>query len=125
MRYLGIDWGEKRIGLALGDGETKIAVPFRVAGGLEEVLEIIKEEEINAIIIGKPLSITNHQLPVTKQFEKFKDELMARSGIPIELVDERLSSKAADALAGTKKTKAPRDAVAAMIILQQFLDGLK
>ena len=43
-------------------------------------------------------------------------------GVPIELVDERLSSKAADALVGSKKTKAPRDMLAAMLILQTYLD---
>ena len=132
MRYLGIDWGEKRIGLALGDGETKLATPFKVAGGLEEILQVIKDEGVEAIVIGKPLSISNFQFPISKQFENFLNDLKKKAGVRVITMDERLSSKAADALAGTKKTnppsprlrraRAPRDAVAAMLILQGYFD---
>ena len=123
MNYLGIDWGEKRIGLALADGETKIATPFKVAADLAEVLRVVDEEEIDAVVIGKPVRITNYELRITNEkYNKFIDELKNQVKIPIELVDERLSSKAADALPGGKKTKASRDAVAAMLILQSYLD---
>ena len=125
MRYLGIDWGEKRIGLALGDDETKIASPFKVAGSLEEVSQAIADEEVETVVVGKPLRITNYKLQITNEkYNKFIGELKKRIKIPIELFDERLTSKAADALTGTKKTKAPRDAIAAMLILQGYLDKI-
>ncbi|MDD4901320.1 MAG: Holliday junction resolvase RuvX [Patescibacteria group bacterium] len=123
MIYLGIDWGEKRIGLALADSETKIATPFKVAANVAEVLQVIEEEGIDLAVLGKPNSITNYQLRITnEEYNKFVEDLKAGIKIPLELADERLSSKAADALVGNKKTKAPRDAVAAMLILQSWLD---
>ncbi len=124
-KYLGIDWGEKRIGLALGDGETKIASPYRIVGNIDKIISIIKDEDIDEIIVGKPVSITNYKLQITnKEYNKFVNELKKKVNVPIKFIDERLSSKAADALVGGKKTKAPRDAVAAMIILQTYLDKL-
>lgn len=122
IKYLGIDWGEKRIGLAIGDDETKIASPFSVAGNIDEIIKIINNEQIDKVILGVPYHIADCQLPIAKEFEEFKDELAAKTKLPLEFMDERLSSKAADALLGDKKTKAPRDAVAAMIILQSYFD---
>lgn len=123
MQYLGIDWGEKRIGLALGDDEVKIASPFKIVSSIEEIVAVIKEEQVEIAVVGKPLQITNNQFPISKKFEDFVKELTLKSGIMIEQFDERLSSKAADALSGDKKTKADRDALAAMVILQNYLDN--
>ena len=123
-KYLGIDWGEKRIGLALGDSETKIATPFKTVENVDEVALVVESEEIDAVVVGKPYQINNLQLPISKQFENFFNELKNNLKISVELVDERLSSKAADALAGDKKTKASRDEIAAMLILQSYLDKI-
>ena len=123
-KYLGVDWGEKRIGLALGDSETKVAMPFRTAGDMAELVKVVKGEEIDVVVVGRPVSISNFQFPISKQFEKFVDELKSKTNIPVELIDERLSSKAADALPGGKKTKAGRDEIAAMLILQIYLDKI-
>ncbi len=120
-RFLGVDWGEKRIGMALGDSETKTAVPFKVVSNLEEVLAAVESEEIDKIIIGQPFKLSGKQ-DLPSDFKDFINSLRQRAGIKIELIDERLTSKAADALAGSKKTKAPRDAIAAMLILQSYLD---
>lgn len=124
MKYLGVDWGEKRIGLALADNETRIATPFKTVAAVDEVVAVIQAEEIDAIIVGKPLSISNSQFPISKQFSIFFNELKSKVSVPVELVDERLSSKAADALVGDKKTKAGRDEIAAMLILQSYLDKM-
>ena len=124
MKYLGIDWGEKRIGLALADGETKLATPFKTVADIDELAAAIKAEEISLVVLGKPYQISDTELPISKQFEDFFRELKSKINIPIELIDERLSSKAADALIGDKKTKANRDEIAAMIILQSYLDKL-
>jgi putative holliday junction resolvase len=122
-KYLGVDWGEKRIGLALADGETKLATPFKTAANVDEVVKIIGEENIDVVVLGKPVSIKNYELKITNEkFNIFFQELKKNIQIPIELVDERLSSKAADALAGDKKTKSSRDEIAAMLILQTWLD---
>lgn len=121
--FLGIDWGEKRIGLAVGDSETKIASPFLVAKNLEEVLNIIEEELIEEVVVGVPFGMSNIEFQVSSEFEKFVNQLKNRVDIPVHRFDERLTSKAADARVGDKKTKASRDSVAAMIILQDYLDA--
>lgn len=123
MKYLGIDWGEKRIGLALADSETKIATPFKTVASVDEVARLVVSERIDAVVLGRPSSIKNYELKITNEnYNKFIKDLKDKITVPIELVDERLSSKAADALIGTRKTKASRDEIAAMIILQSYLD---
>ena len=124
-KYLGIDWGEVRIGLALADSETKIATPFKAVGDIAAVLKVVSEEKIEVLIVGKPVSIMNDSpRTINEKYNKFIDELKSKIKIPLELVDERLSSKAADALTGNKKTKFSRDAISAMIILQSYLDKM-
>lgn len=121
-RFIGIDWGEKRLGVALADSELCLATPFAVAGNLNELLKIIEVEEIDQIVLGEPQKMRGKTNDINPQFKEFLRLLSSKTNLPIELIDERLSSKNADALVGNKKTKAPRDAVAAMIILQSYLD---
>ncbi len=121
MRYLGIDWGEKRIGMSIG--EEKLAVPFGVADNLDGILEIIKEEEIDEVVVGVPFKMRDNTEAVDERFTKFLEKLKEKTSLKINEIDERLSSKQADALDGTKKEKHPRDAVAAMLILQSFIDS--
>ncbi|MFA4833896.1 MAG: Holliday junction resolvase RuvX [Patescibacteria group bacterium] len=123
-KYLGIDWGEKRIGLALGDSETKLATPHKTVGDIKEILKVIKEEKINMVVVGKPLKMSDIRYQMSDKFLNFLDLLKKKLDIPIETIDERLSSKAADALLGNKKEKAGRDEMAAMLILQNYLDRL-
>ena len=122
--YLGIDWGTKRIGLAIGDSSTRLASPFQVAGDLEEVLAIISFEEIDEIVIGKPLKMQDVMNDLDSSYIEFVGELEESIENPVIKIDERLTSKHADSLPGTKKTKASRDAIAAMLILQAYLDTL-
>lgn len=124
MKYLGIDWGEKRIGLSLGDSELKIASPFKVVSGLNELVDIIKKEEIDEIIIGDPIKMSGRESD-RAEFDEFVGNLKKKTSLSIELIDERLTSKAADSLPGDKKTKSERDAIAAMLILQTYLDKIK
>ena len=121
-KYLGIDWGEKRIGLALGDRETKVATPHKTVSSVDEVIKIVKEEKIDIVVVGKPLKMSDVRCRMSDEFLDFLDLLKKKLDIPVETVDERLSSKAADALPGNKKEKAGRDEVAAMLILQNYLD---
>lgn len=121
IKYLGLDWGGKRIGLALGDAETKLAIPFGVVSNLQGVLDIIKTEEIEAVVLGCPYNISDSNIPLSKKYEEFISFLRGKINIPLEIVDERLSSKAADSLLGGR-VKNKRDAVAAMLILQSYFD---
>jgi len=127
-KYLGIDWGEKRIGLALGDSVTKTATPFKVVASLGEVLKVIAEEGIDVLVVGEPKTLSNKKGETQKKSQEFFDLLKTKLEIPIEKVDERYSSSGADALSGkgkkNKRSSADRDALAAMIILQNYLDKI-
>ncbi|MDA3839816.1 MAG: Holliday junction resolvase RuvX [Patescibacteria group bacterium] len=123
-KYLGIDWGEARIGLSLGDNVLYIATPHVVVANLKEVLEEIEKEDIDEIVLGYPRRLGEGEERLHQGYLIFKKQLEEATEIKLNSFDERLSSKAADALVGNKKTKAPRDAVAAMIILQSYLDSI-
>jgi len=122
-RYLGVDYGTKRIGLAFGDSETKTAVVFGTVNSIDEIKQIIIDEEMDAIVLGAPYSLANNKHALPKNFQIFLTALkVALPGTKIILEDERLSSKYADSLSGDSKTKASRDEIAAISILQGYLD---
>ncbi len=125
MRYLGIDWGTDRIGLAMADSETGLAIPFRVVKTIKDVVKAIKEEEVEKIIIGSPVTLRNEEGGNKKKVDEFISELRKKTGLPIETVDERLTTRMAESLYGGKKVKADKDAVSAMLILQSYLDSNK
>jgi len=122
MRLLGIDYGESKIGLAIGDDITKMALPFKIlkesdmAKQVELIDQTIKVESIDLIVIGLPMSLQQNITEQTEHTQIFIKALKDR-GIEVELEDERLSSKAAQSL-GIKED----DAVAAMQILQTYID---
>lgn len=121
INYLGIDWGEKRIGLATGDSEVKLALPLKTVSSLAEVLSAMIEEQTNVVILGQPRKMSGAEADNQLWLNFFK-QLQERAGRPVELIDERLSSLAADALEGSDSEKASRDEIAASILLQQYLD---
>jgi len=126
--YLGLDWGVKKIGLSLGDDHTNVAVPWLIAKDLAEVLKLLKKEAIDIIVVGEPKHLAGKA--DSKDFAKFLAELKSKTKLPIELIDERLSTRMANRLGydkkmtvrQNKKVKRSDDAVAAMLILQTFLD---
>ena len=125
IKYLGIDWGEKNIGLAVADSDIGLATPYKTVSSINEVIAIVEQDEIDAVVVG-----THPQMPVAKfsasdPFRRFVSELRNRIGISIEFSDETMSSLEADKLPGSRKTKAGRDEIAAMLILQGYLDRQK
>ena len=120
-KYLGLDWGTKRIGLALADEETSLALPYKTVANISEVLFEIKEEDIDVVVVGSPKKMSGEEAN-NKEWEFFVKQLKEKSGIEVELLDERLSSLAADALSGEDRDKAGRDEIAATLILQDYLD---
>ena len=131
MRYMAIDFGDKRTGLAVCDADETIASPLSVLVGqgalAERIAEVIKTQQIDAVVFGLPLNMDGTEGGRVKIVRKFADQLAAYIDVPVHFHDERLSSFDADGkFAGselTRKQKKRRlDAVAAATILQSFLD---
>jgi len=134
MRYLAIDYGQKRTGLAVCDREEMLASPFAVLENPKEVLAkisaTVEKEEIEAIVVGLPLNMDDTQGAQAKQVLKFAEQLKSIVEVPIHFQDERLSSFAAEEKLSVaeftrKKKKKRLDAVAAAEILQAFLEQKK
>lgn len=128
MRLLGIDYGRKKIGLALGDTESKIAVPLEVIYAEGEVallklLKLIQDEGIEKIVIGIPSAVGNH--PNEKQIavvRSFIDKLKSHTNLPIEEEDESFTTTESRRLMKEEGALADEDALAAMIIAQSYLN---
>lgn len=134
-RIAAIDFGLKRIGIALSDERRQIAFPLvTVQGGKKGVQNVVhalseKKKEIEQIIVGLPLLLNGKKGDMAYMVEKFALELEAMIQIPILLVDERLSSKHADqklrevALNRRERTE-KLDRVSAAFLLQNYLEKL-
>ena len=128
MKYLAIDYGTKRIGLATCDPTETITSPLAVIENsdklLDEIASIIETENVEAVIVGLPLNMDGSVGPQAELTKKFAEQLEKAIEIPIHLQDERLSTFEAEeklAAADIKKTKAPLDAIAAAQILEDYL----
>jgi len=135
MRYLAIDLGDKRTGIAVGDDETRLASPVAtlpVAAGpalLQALLDEIARHAPDALVLGLPVSMDGSEGTRARLTRAFGVELDAATEQPLFYQDERLTSYAADKrLAGSGRThkqkKKARDALAAVEILEDFLRGL-
>ena len=136
MRCLGLDIGDKRIGVALSDPDEIIASPLTTItrNGEEKdsgaILDLVNEHKVGVIIVGLPYSLNGSIGSQAAKVMDFIDHLSQNTDIIIETRDERLSTVAADRLlreAGKKKDKVrlQRDAAAAAFILQGYLDSRK
>lgn len=125
---LGIDYGEKRIGLALSDPEEKLARRFftlaNSSGAVSDLREIIKKEKVERVVIGLPLGF-HGESGQTRTVENFMDLLREKIDVPLETMNEVLTSKMAEdnlLKAGVRNIKEVLDQEAARIILQDYLD---
>ena len=121
MNLLGVDYGEKRIGLAVSSDENKMAFPYDVVennkGVLEKIIKVCNERKIDKIIVGESLTYKNEPNPVMEKIEVFCKDLKKEMGIPVEMHNETLSTSEALRIQGrSDKT----DASAAAIILNSY-----
>jgi putative Holliday junction resolvase len=130
-RVAALDFGLKRIGIALSDRDRKIALPLQtVDGGKQAVLQIAKAlpmKEIDLILIGLPLLMDGKKGEMAEIVEKFAQKVEQELGVPTLLWDERLSSRQADAMlretdSKRKQREEKKDMVAATLLLQSYLD---
>jgi len=135
-RVLGIDFGERRVGLALSDPTATIAQPLptivRRAGKrppVAAIIEIIQQNDVDRAVIGLPLNLSGDETEWTTQVREFAAKLSERAGIPVDFLDERLTSVQAERAVrsiGLKRSQREQkeriDAAAAVLLLQTFLD---
>jgi len=133
MRTLGVDPGEKRIGLAVSDEKGILARPLRILErrswekDVVELRSIVDELQIERIVIGYPVNMNGSEGPQARRAKRLAERVREQISVPIVLCDERLSTKTAlDIRKTTGKRRGRKrdriDAVAAAVILQSYLD---
>ncbi len=131
---LGIDYGSKRIGLAVSDGLgiTAQGLDTLERTDIEEdvtiLAELVSRRGVEEIVVGKPLNLDGSEGPAAEEAGEFADLLRERCGVPVRLWDERLSTAQAeramlDAGVSRRIRKKSRDRMAAQLILQSFMDA--
>lgn len=134
-RYIGIDHGSKRIGLAVSDPGGSIASPLKTISAArdwaDQVRDVVKESadfDVDEWVVGHPLNMDGSEGPQGKLTRRFAEALRLATSQPVHLWDERLSTAQADIYLADgeftrKQRKGRRDKVAAQVILQSFLDA--
>ncbi len=132
-RLLGVDYGSKRVGLAISDPEGRFALPLGVVarkddrGVARRISEIVRREGVAGLVVGEPRRLDGTRGEAAERAARFARRLEAATGLPVELVDESLTSVEAERRLGAAGIEAgPKsgrvDAVAAQILLQEALD---
>ena len=133
-RCLGVDYGKKRIGLALSDIMGILAQPFDVIdskglkNNIDNILKIVEEKEISCVVVGQPVNMNASEGEMTKFVMDFVEELKRLTDIKVEMIDERLTTAQAErvlieeANISREKRKGIKDKLAATFILQTYLD---
>ena len=140
MRIVGLDVGERRIGVAVSDVTRTLARPLGVlrSAGLEtdavrvaagEIARLAREEGgVASVVVGLPRRLDGTPTEMTRRVERFARRLEEKTAVPVALQDERLSSREAESRLALREKdwrvrKARLDAAAAAVILQDYLDG--
>jgi putative Holliday junction resolvase len=134
VRYLGIDLGRARIGLALADDVLRSARPLKAvvrrgdASDLDSLRDVAREYEVERAVLGLPRNMDGSEGPSARMARSFAPRLEAALGVPVELFDERLSTFEAESRLrqqgfSAREMKDRVDAEAAAVILQGWLDG--
>ncbi len=133
MTYLGIDFGTKRIGLAVGYPEHGPIVPFKTlikktnSDLFSEIISIIKEQSIEVVIVGIPKDLHGQESLTTRQANNFVNRLKSMINVPVQTTDETLTTFEAEerlieAKVPASKRSAMLDQMAAVVILESFLN---
>ena len=129
-RIAAVDFGLKRIGLAVTDKDRKIALPVAVVEGgkkaIQNIAAALPMKEVDLILIGNPIEMSGRKGPMSQMVEEFARALESALNIPVLLIDERLSSKGADTqmreISLKRKQRHERiDMIAATLLLEGYL----
>jgi putative holliday junction resolvase len=125
MKYLAIDYGTKRIGVATSDDGGRMAFPLTVVmnekHALETIVELCRSERAGAIVVGESLNFQNEPNPIMKEVRLFAERLESLTGLPVAYMNEVLSSREAMHIQGDNDLN---DASAAAIVLQSYLESI-
>ncbi len=129
LKILGVDYGKKRVGLAVGDTELKIAVPKDVLRNdrrlLTRIEEIVRRGNFERIVVGLPLTPSGREGERAKEVKDFVSKLRERlPDLDIILWDERYTTQEALRRVSGKKDRSMVDAISAQIILEEYLQSL-
>lgn len=132
-RLLGLDHGTRRIGVAISDSSQTIASPYAVLAAdtvFDDIDTILQEEEIVGFVVGLPVSLSGEEGESAKAARRFAAQLAERTGRPVDLADERFTTRVAEAAlidAGLRRDKRRdiRDKMAATVMLQTHLDSMR
>jgi putative Holliday junction resolvase len=125
MKYLGIDYGSKRVGVAISDDDGVFAFPHAViarTGALEAIAVLCKERTITGIVIGESNNFQGTANPIQEDIQKFATALTEKTKLPVILEPEYYTSAEASRLQGENGM---HDASAAALILKSYLDKKK
>ena len=134
MRILGLDVGRKRIGMAMSDPMAIVAQGVRSlevkneGDALTQISGFIKENSVGEAVVGLPLNMNGTEGPMTKEVRAFANKLKEKTGVPVKMWDERLTSLQVERQlvfldVSRAKRKKINDMLAAQIILQNYLDS--
>jgi len=126
MRLLGIDYGSKKIGLALSNSEGDFAAPHSVIPAGRNAIDVIKKlistQEVSEIVIGRSLNFKREENKIMKEIKPFAEVLGKETQLPVHFIDETLTSAAARR---TQEADAMLDARAAALLLESFITKRK
>jgi len=133
-RTLGVDYGERRVGLAISDELGMMALPLDILlvqssrQVIGDVLRLCHEKQVAAIVVGLPLNMDGSRGPAAEAVERFVLELRRQGDRPVEVWDERMSSRQVERMlidsdVSRSKRKGIVDKLAAQVILQSYLDA--
>lgn len=133
MDLLGVDYGQKKVGLARGESDSRLAFvrPALLVASVDEatnqVVALVKAENFSKVIVGRPIGLDGSVTPQTAEVETWVTKLRQRLNIPVELWDERLSSVAVQKeqqAHGRKLARGEEDSLAAQLMLESYLQHL-
>lgn len=128
MKLLGVDFGSRKIGLAIGDTDSKLALPFGVVASngqsIEELIVLAGREGVDGFVVGVPIpSDFNQRQTQLERVSAFARDLKAASGLLVYLVDEAFTSTEARRIQEEEAVAAKEDEIAACLILQEYFDN--
>ncbi|MDQ5969326.1 MAG: putative pre6S rRNA nuclease [Patescibacteria group bacterium] len=123
MRYLGIDFGSKRVGVAISDETNSFAFPLKVIENstdiVEDIVVLCKENRVSEVVVGESRDFSQKNNKIMEEIIPFVEKLKEKIGLPVRMHPEFLTSQEAERLQGKNEM---HDASAAALILKSFLD---